>query len=362
MGLRSGRGRKAGAVLFLCLMAGFISPQAAQSAKKQDKLTFDVPPFTQPQLLNSDTNPTLRYPVASLPGVWCPSTVFGWLDISRDGIRFSVVQPPNKTKEEFEARWAEINEIKTEQATVSFRIGKKKHVISYMDQRNWVHFDTCQELYSGRALGKPGTTSISNAFLNFDKELAQVKAAIPPPAPAVKPVVAEPEVKPVHATPPVLFMIVPSGVVSNQVVDVNESNLTVRGFATDSKGIPVVKINGVSASMRPQSSQAAEFWEPLVLQPGDTRIEVVATNAANLEAKLAFLVRFTPKSAPVAPKGLTKDGIIALLHGEVSSPRIAELVNERGIKFSPTETDLNQIRSEGGTEELLQVIRQAAHP
>jgi hypothetical protein len=76
--------------------------------------------------------------------------------------------------------------------------------------------------------------------------------------------------------------------------------------------------------------------------------------------KLAFLVRFTPQAAPVAPMGLSGDDIISLLHGEVPSSRIAELVTERGIKFSLADADLNQIRAEGGTDEPVRVIQQAA--
>ena len=109
---------------------------------------------------------------------------------------------------------------------------------------------------------------------------------------------------------------------------------------------------------------AAEFWsEPLPLQPGGNPIEIIAANAAHAETKVVFLVRYTPKPAPVAPKGLSKEEIVSLLHGEVPSARVAELVRERGIKFSPTDADLNQIRAEGGTDELIQAIQQAAaHP
>jgi hypothetical protein len=149
-------------------------------------------------------------------------------------------------------------------------------------------------------------------------------------------------------------------------VDVTDAGLTVRGYTMDNTGIPVVKINGTSANMRPQSSQTAEFWsEPLTLLPGDNPIDIVASNAANLETKVVFLVRFTPaaKPIPVAPKGLSKDEIISLLRGDVPSERVAALVKERDIKFSPNNTDLGEIRTAGGTDELIQAIQQAGpHP
>ena len=61
---------------------------------------------------------------------------------------------------------------------------------------------------------------------------------------------------------------------------------------------------------------------------------------------------------PPNPRGITKQQIIDLLRSDVASSRIVPLVKERGIKFSPTEADLNEIRSAGGTEELIQALRE----
>ena len=79
-----------------------------------------------------------------------------------------------------------------------------------------------------------------------------------------------------------------------------------------------------------------------------------------MEAKVAFTVHYTPKAAPVNPKALDKAEIISLLVGAVPAPRIAGIVQERGIKFNPTPDDLNEIRAAGGTDELIQAIQQAA--
>jgi hypothetical protein len=129
----------------------------------------------------------------------------------------------------------------------------------------------------------------------------------------------------------------------------------------DASGIPVVMINGAPANMRPQSSQAAEFWsDPLPLQPGNNRFQVSASNAAHAETHFDVLVHYTPKAAPPNPRALDKQEIVALLHGGVSSARIVELVKERGIKFRPTANDLNVIRAEGGSDELVEAIQKAA--
>jgi hypothetical protein len=105
----------------------------------------------------------------------------------------------------------------------------------------------------------------------------------------------------------------------------------------------------------------------MVLQPGDNRFEITATNAAHSEAKIVFLARFTPPAAPppqpakqTNAKGLAKSEILDLLKGEVPSARVARLVNERGIKFDLTEDDLNEIRAAGGGDDLVDALKESA--
>jgi hypothetical protein len=178
-----------------------------------------------------------------------------------------------------------------------------------------------------------------------------IVAPTPGPKPAVPP------------SSPAIVLASPSGVSPNQTVEFNESPMVIRGVATDSTGILVVAINGSAANMRPQNAQAAEFWsDPLPLQPGGNRIEIMATNTAHVEAKLVFLVHYTPKAAPPNPRALDKQDIISLLQGGVPTTRVVEIIKDRGIKFAPTADDLNNLRAAGGNEELIQVIQQAAPP
>ena len=122
-------------------------------------------------------------------------------------------------------------------------------------------------------------------------------------------------------------------------------------------------VNGSAANMRPQSNHAAEFWsEPLPLQPGDNRYQISAANAAHIESHLALLVHYKPKAAPANPRGLDKQEILTLLHGDVPAASVVALIKERGIKFRPTADDLIVIRAEGGSDELIQAIQQAAAP
>jgi hypothetical protein len=86
----------------------------------------------------------------------------------------------------------------------------------------------------------------------------------------------------------------------------------------------------------------------------------VATNAEQAKANLHFVAHFTPKAPPANPRALDKQQIISLLQGGVSSSRITEIVKDRGIKFTPTPDDLKDIRAEGGSDELIEAIQQAA--
>jgi hypothetical protein len=173
---------------------------------------------------------------------------------------------------------------------------------------------------------------------------------------------ATPGPKPVAPpSSPAIVLASPSGASPSQTVEVNESPLVIRGVATDSTGILIVAVNGSAANMRPQNAQAAEFWsDPLPLQPGGNRIEITATSTAHVGTKLVFLVHYTPKAVPPNPRALDKQDIISLLRGGVPAARVAEIIKERGLKFAPTPEDLKSFRAAGGSEELIQVIQQAA--
>jgi hypothetical protein len=172
--------------------------------------------------------------------------------------------------------------------------------------------------------------------------------------------------------PPTIVVLEPSVSTSGQTLDVSKSPLVVRGVVMDSSGLPVVTINGIPAAMRPKSAQAAEFTsDPIVLQPGENRVEIAATNAAHADAKVGFVARFTPPTAPPsAPppvaqpnaKALGKSDILDLLKGDVPSARVASLVEERGIKFVPTDADIKEIRAAGGGDDLVDALKRSKTP
>ena len=64
--------------------------------------------------------------------------------------------------------------------------------------------------------------------------------------------------------------------------------------------------------------------------------------------------------APPAPKKpLDQIQVLALLAGGVPSPRVAMLVNERGISFEPTEDYLTTLKNVGADDVLLRAVRAA---
>jgi hypothetical protein len=196
-------------------------------------------------------------------------------------------------------------------------------------------------------------------LMSSDRFTFQLEAAAAASVLAPSP---EPKI-PALPSPTAIALASPSGVSPNQTIECNESPLVIRGLATDSTGILLVTINGSTANMRPQSAQAAEFWsEPLQIKAGNTPIEMVASNSAHVETKLAFTLHYTPKVEPPNPRTLSKEEIVSLLQGDVPSARIEKLIKERGINFAPTADDLSDFRQAGANEELMKAIQQAAAP
>jgi len=322
----------------------------------------------EPQLLNADTNPTLRFPIAR-GSITVSSISYGWFDISRGRIQYTPEAPSKKLEDGFSAATADIRDLKFDARSnsIGFRAGDKREIIIYVPQEEWVVMHGAHDFFGRAAEGESGTQSIYRTMLDFDAELALVKSTAAPAAPVVAAPVATPTPPPTPAAPaapPSIVVAAPSGVAANQTIEVSESTVVIRGVAMDTTGMPVVRIGGAAANMRPQNPQAEEFWsDPLQLKPGDNPVQIEATNSANARTTFAFTLHYTPKAAPVNPKALDKAEIVSLLQGSVPSDHVSELVQERGLKFNPTAEDLNEIRSAGGSDELIRAIQGAtSHP
>jgi hypothetical protein len=358
-----GAWRKAYTVLILILILSVTSVGAAQKKSKRSQRTADtdVSNILRPQLLDGDS---LRFPVTSMPGSVFTIT-YGWLDISNTMVRYTVVQPTSKSNHSFEVSRFSVGDLRLNRTVLSFKAPKKRQLLIFLPQERWGSVHTAPGMGAAANTNSLGTSSIYKTLLNYDAVLAMVKPPPPPPPPVVAPpvIAAPPEPKAAPPSPPAIVLSAPSGAGADQVVETDESSVVVKGVAMDRAGIPVVTINGQPVNMRPQTSQAAEFWsDPVSLQPGGNRIQVGASNAAHLESKLVFLVHYTPRAAPVQvnPRALGKQDIISLLQGGVSSSRVGEIVKDRGLKFSPTAQDLSDIRAEGGNDTVVEAIQLAA--
>jgi hypothetical protein len=358
----------------------FANPPDGTQLAKAPRVAPPSSPANLPddvQLINADTNPTLRFPVSHSSLNWTLlkpriRASYGWLEISRDAVRYSMVRQSRVTKETdvgFEDSRAELTDLKIEYGAVQFRDRKLRHFVGYAAENHWDAADSRGAFVNSAAMADSlYTPLILRALQNFDGVVADFKvkqqAAAPPPVVVQPAVTPPPEPKTVPPpSPPAVVLVAPSGAGENQTVQVNESPLTIRGVAMDNSGLPTITINGAPAALRPKSAQAAEFWsDPITLKPGDNTFEIVATNSAQAKFKFSFVAHFTPKAAPPNPRALGKQDIISLLQGGVPNSRIVELVKDRGLKFSPTADDLNDIRAAGGNDEMIQAIQQAAAP
>lgn len=179
--------------------------------------------------------------------------------------------------------------------------------------------------------------------------------------------VAGPAAPPAGSAPPTIVLVDPSVTNSGDTIDVTAPSLTIRGVVTDPSGIPAVTINGSPVAMLPKGPQVAGFTsEAMTLQSGDNAFEVIATNAAHLQAKVSFVARYSPSTVISAHSGprpannaLSKGDIVSLLQGGVPNARMVTLVTERGIAFTPSDDDIKQIRAAGGSENLVNTLKQA---
>ena len=339
------------------LVVVFVSVPCVSLGKTKNKGgDFDLSGIIRPELINAKTDPALRFPVMPEGGTLSGVT-YGWLDISNSTIRYTAVQPKIKSDRSFELSRLGISDLRLDDGWVIFRSADQKQSLTYMPQDRWGTVHTSIGMNSAAKRESLGSASIYKTLLNFDRVMALVN----PSAPAGTQSAISPVARPaVPAAPPAIVLSSPAGAADRLLLDWQDSTVVIRGVAMDSSGIPVVRINGLAANMRPQTSQAVEFWsDPLTLQPGNNTIQIIAVNSAQLEATRVLTLNYKPKTAAANTKGLDKAEIISLLQGGVPPARITDLIRQRGVKFSPSEGDLTAIRTAGGTGELIQAIQQA---
>jgi PEGA domain len=99
-------------------------------------------------------------------------------------------------------------------------------------------------------------------------------------------------------------------------------------------------------------------WQRTVTVTNGSDITVDATLEKQEDASTGA-AQATPN-----PSALSLQDIVGLLGNHVASARVSELVGQYGLKFSPSEADLEKIRKAGGDDNLIETIRRVAtaHP
>ena len=166
-----------------------VTPQAGEAPK--------------PQLLNADSNPTLRYPVS----VWESSISCGWLDVTRSGVTYTVVESGRNGKpsrgvkfmshgeaqylvapasdvgsEGFEVSLSEITDIRLLKGSLlQIAFAKRAPLLTYLPQDQWGTVQKPRQFQEAAQLNLAGTMAVQRGMQNFDSVLAEVKPPAPPP-------------------------------------------------------------------------------------------------------------------------------------------------------------------------------------
>jgi hypothetical protein len=198
-------------LLVILLFIPFLKVEAAQvwgvaKAKKGSTAQAATPPAAEapkPQLLNADSNPTLRYPVS----VWESSISCGWLDVTRSGVTYTVVesgrndQPSRGVKfmshgeaqylvapasdvgsEGFEVSLSEIKDNRLLKGSLlQIAFAKRAPLLIYLPQDQWGTVGKPRQFQAAAQLNLAGTMAVQRGMQDFDSVLAEVKPPAPPP-------------------------------------------------------------------------------------------------------------------------------------------------------------------------------------
>jgi hypothetical protein len=175
----------------------------------------------KPELLNADTNPTLRYPVCVMetPSSVSPNVQYrfaaparsspvscGWLDLTRNALNYTVVQSGSSGKPAqspgakfvsseasdqasaaadednagFEASLSDAGQAVFAKGLLMFYISQTKVLLTYSPQGQWGMMQSQRALTEYAQQNAVGTAAILEAIKNFDSVLAEVKPPAPP--------------------------------------------------------------------------------------------------------------------------------------------------------------------------------------
>ena len=318
-------------------------------------------------LIPDAPEPTFRLPVAHADGPI--EACYGYLFVTREQIRFVVNTPPKNRDHGFTYPRSSI--AKAREWTVwgggmgwaefKFPDGKTVHLLLV---REGLVEEPEPTFRKGDS--RPWQTLVQ-AATRFDDVLAQAQRNLAPKVEAQPPTRQEPT-EPAASAGPKVNVLEPMVADASKPVEVTEPTLTLRGTATDARGVATVVVNGQPAELRSVGGiSAMEFSaRNLALQEGANQLTVVATNVDKQSTQMAFMVWLrskvvAPVSATATPaqKPLTEVKIVDLLRSGVTSRRVIMLVEERGIDFELTNDYIEVLRTAGAEDSLIEALRKA---
>jgi len=225
-------------------------------------------------LVKDAPEPTFRFAVGHQhAGRGC----YGYLYITRETIRFEVVQPDSDREHGFsyprssitEARQWKVMASRLPEAEFKFLGGKTYHFFrireSMVDEPSpkfrWEDVRTWQPLVE--------------AATHFNEVLRSVEQRVNAPKPAT-------------SAGPTVHVMEPAVSDPNVPTEVAQPVVSVRGAALDARGVLSVTVNGVAAQLRSSGDiKAVEFSvDGVTLQEGLNRVTVVATNVDHRSTQL----------------------------------------------------------------------------
>ncbi|HYX71020.1 MAG TPA: hypothetical protein VE825_17930, partial [Terriglobales bacterium] len=242
---------------------------------------------------------------------------WGVLLISRDTIRFVVLQPEGFQQDAFQYARSELAVAKHWSNFLSLvRERKNASELKFRSGRTY-HFVM---LRPGALAGTPTpadivpSPDIEGTINSFDATVARLKPPAPPAPPA----------------PPVITMVEPAGAEESRPAEVG-ATLRVRGIATQPSGIAQVTVNGQPATLKALSPQTSEFLlASLAIGPGTSSVLVLATATDKTEShQVLSVMRPEVKITAPAPGAPVSEATVAV-RGVASGFRELERVEVAG--------------------------------
>ena len=204
-------GRVCAPLLLFAMLAGIPGAASEKLARQSSKPESSSNSTTTSQLINAETNPTLRFPIARM-GHMNGTISFGWLDVSRDRVRYHVEQPPAKSQDSFEISRQGIRVIGFQGLFLEFS-NPKYNRIFYLPPGEWESLHSGFGIVSAAEGGAAATSSIEQAIKNFDFALALARPRKPPPPAVAESPIAPPLPQPTEApaVAPNVVLVAPAG-------------------------------------------------------------------------------------------------------------------------------------------------------